>query len=234
MSEAEIASPAARHPPARAFRPPRGDRLSAGGLRESEVPTSSLKPALEVLDQTPLIDPATATCATGRPDYYHHPPGDVYSACFPSACERAKHCSPVHSPGKLTARGKGLPSDALPRSPRQAEAIELLRQNAAIVRPNLKHSGISTAVLRSLREKDLIEPCCTWSIRAICHQSPRAGSQYRTGLGTGCYACCTSGVHLSSAGGRYRQWQNRNLPAINSRAADRRSVRRWSWYRKSA
>ena len=159
MSEAEIAT--LRH--GIRLRVPFGRREVTGYLlavcSESEIPTSSLKPALEVLDQTPLIDQPLLQLCHWAADYYHHPPGDVYSAAFPKRLREGKALQPGALAWKLTARGKGLPSDALPRSPRQAEVIELLRQNAAIDKAAFEAQGISTTVLRTLREKDLIEQC---------------------------------------------------------------------------
>jgi primosomal protein N' (replication factor Y) (superfamily II helicase) len=127
---------------------------------ESEVPASSLKPALALLDDTPLVDPQLLQLCHWAADYYHHPLGEVYGTLFP---KRLRDGKPQQATGaaawQLTARGKGLPDAALPRSPRQAEAISLLRQTPVIETSELKQCGISSAVLRSLRDKRLIESC---------------------------------------------------------------------------
>ncbi len=69
------------------LRVPFGRREVTGYLlavcSESEIPMSSLKPALEVLDQTPLIDPQLLKLCHWAADYYHHPLGEVYNTLFP-------------------------------------------------------------------------------------------------------------------------------------------------------
>lgn len=125
---------------------------------ESELPTSSLKCALELLDESPLVDPQLLQLCHWAADYYHHPVGDVYTTLFPKRLREGKPQQPPGSPGwQLSTRGKGLPEEALPRSPRQAQAITLLRQKTFIESAEFKQCGISAAVLRSLQDKRLIE-----------------------------------------------------------------------------
>ncbi|MEZ5501760.1 MAG: primosomal protein N' [Halioglobus sp.] len=127
---------------------------------DSDVPTTALKPVLEILDQTPLVDPQMLQLCHWAADYYHHPLGEVYGALFPRRLREGKAPpAPGVSGWRLTTRGKGLPPEALPGSPRQGQAIDLLRQNRVVAAGEFKDSGISPAVLRSLRDKRLIEPC---------------------------------------------------------------------------
>jgi len=127
---------------------------------ESAIPASSLRPALELLDSTPLIDPQLLQLCHWAADYYHHPLGEVYGNLFPRRLREGKAHQPYGASGwRLTARGKGLPGEALPRSPRQAQAIGMLRQQHAIENSEFKNTGISGAVLRSLQDKNLIETC---------------------------------------------------------------------------
>jgi len=126
---------------------------------QSEVPASALKPALALLDETPLVDPQLLQLCHWAADYYHHPLGEVYGTLFPKRLRDGKQQQPGGALGwRLTARGKGLPEEALPRSPRQAKVIDLLRRKSFIASAEFKQGGISAAVLRSLRDKNLIEP----------------------------------------------------------------------------
>jgi primosomal protein N' (replication factor Y) len=121
---------------------------------------SSLKPALEILDPTPLIDPQLLQLCHWAADYYHHPIGEVYSTLFPKRLREGKPHQPSGTTGwQLTTRGKGLPAEALPRSPRQAQAIKMLREKQVLENSEFKSSGISPAILRSLQDKNLIETC---------------------------------------------------------------------------
>ncbi|MEZ5570783.1 MAG: primosomal protein N' [Halioglobus sp.] len=126
----------------------------------SEVPAAALKPVLEILDPLPLIDEQLLRLCHWAADYYHHPLGDVYGNLFPRRLREGKPVQPTGTPGwQLTARGKGLPPEALPRSPRQAQVIKLLRQDAVVAHSRFRDIGISSAVLRSLQDKNLIESC---------------------------------------------------------------------------
>jgi len=160
MSAAEIS---ALQPGVR-LRVPFGRREVIGYLlavcTESAIPSSSLKPVLEILDQSPLIDPQLLQLCLWAADYYHHPLGDVYGNLFPRRLREGKPHSSLGTPGwQLTVRGKGLPGEAFPRSPRQAQAISLLRQTPAIENSEFRNRGISGAILRSLQNKNLIETC---------------------------------------------------------------------------
>ena len=146
------------------LRVPFGRRELTGYLLEvcsdSDLPPESLKPALEILDLEPLIDPQLLQLALWASSYYHHPAGEVISSLFPKRLRDGKQRRIPGVPAwRLTTRGKGLGKDALPRSPRQAQAIAALAQTPVITAELLKDSGISDAVLRSLRSKGLIEPC---------------------------------------------------------------------------
>jgi primosomal protein N' (replication factor Y) len=131
-----------------------------GVFTESAISEDALKPALELLDDAPLLDAQMLQLCHWAADYYHHPLGDVYTTLFP---KRLREGKPVQLPGvpgwQLTTRGKGLPEAALPRSPRQAQALSLLRQRGFIASSELKSCGISAAILRNLQEKRLIESC---------------------------------------------------------------------------
>jgi primosomal protein N' (replication factor Y) len=128
-------------------------------VETSEVPDSALKVASALLDPEPLLDPALMTLATWAASYYHHPPGEVFNAVFP---KRLREGKAPHPPGErawqLTTRGQGLSTDALARSRRQGEAVALLR-DGAVAESHLKAAGISAAVLRALRDRDLAREC---------------------------------------------------------------------------
>ena len=159
MSEAEARSlqPGVR------LRVPFGRREVTGYLLavcdQSDVPDSSLKAALALLDTTPLVDPQLLQLAQWAARYYHHPVGEVYSTLFPKRLREGKPQLPGGTPGwQLTTRGKGLPAEALPRAQRQAQALGLLREHGQVTGAELKAQGISASVLRNLQDKRLIEP----------------------------------------------------------------------------
>ncbi|HEY6824282.1 MAG TPA: primosomal protein N', partial [Steroidobacteraceae bacterium] len=52
---------------------------------DSEVPPARLKPILEVLDATPVLDAALQELLRWAADYYHHPLGEVLASALPRA-----------------------------------------------------------------------------------------------------------------------------------------------------
>lgn len=149
------------------LRVPFGKREVTGYLlnvcTSSAAPAGTLKPAVAILDTSPLIDAQLIQLCHWVADYYHHPLGDVYGSLFPRRLREGGEHQPLGEPGwRLTARGKGLPQEALPRSPRQAQVIDMLRLQPLVEQSAFRTAGISGAVLRGLREKKLIE-CCNVS-----------------------------------------------------------------------
>lgn len=146
------------------LRVPFGSRELTGYLlsveAESPVAVENLKPALEVLDPEPLVDPGLLRLCHWSADYYQHPLGEVYSALFPRRLREGGTVQPAGTPGfRLTTRGKGLPEGALSRSPRQAQAIALLQRQGEVANPTFRESGINATILRKLADQELVEPC---------------------------------------------------------------------------
>ncbi|NND68859.1 MAG: primosomal protein N' [Halioglobus sp.] len=150
--------------PGTRLRVPFGRREVTGYLLEvradSDAPEGSLKPAFELLDEKSLLPPELFKLCEWAAAYYHHPPGEVFLAAFPKRLREGKAPLPGGERAvRLTVRGRGLAPGALARSPRQAEAVALLRDADAATVTALKDAGINSSVLRSLREKDLVEQC---------------------------------------------------------------------------
>jgi len=160
MSEAEVKGlrPGVR------LRVPFGRREVTGYLLavrpHSDVAEDALKSALQILDPAPLIHSRLLQLCHWAADYYHHPPGEVFSALFPKRLREGKAHQLLGTAGwRLTARGKGLPCGALARSPRQAQALAILQGQDTVATTRLRDHGINPAVLRSLQDKGLVEEC---------------------------------------------------------------------------
>ena len=146
------------------LRVPFGSREITGFLlgvcQDSELPQSSLKPALQLLDDAPLLQTSLLQLCQWAADYYHHPTGEVLSAVFPKRLREGKPHQTLDSRAwRLTTRGKGLPEGALARSPRQSEALTLLQKLDTVPDQLFAEQGIKPAILRSLEDKALIESC---------------------------------------------------------------------------
>lgn len=143
-------------------RVPFGRRETIGYLLEvvpsSSIDSNKLKAAIEILDTTPLISETLVVLCEWAAAYYQHPLGEVMPAAFPPGLRKGQAHKPRGTPGwSLTTQGKGLPPGALGRSPKQALALKILQQQGVTATTVFTENSISTAVLRALQGKDLIQ-----------------------------------------------------------------------------
>jgi primosomal protein N' (replication factor Y) len=139
---------------------------------ESAVDPEKLRPALELIDHSPIISDSLLQLCHWAASYYKHPLGEILAAALPT---RLRH-GQAHSPAsttlwQLTIDGKGLPEGALRRAPRQAELLALLQQRGSLPATELAELGISATITRQLREKGLAETVerDLSEEQAICH-----------------------------------------------------------------
>lgn len=146
--------------PGHALRVPFGRREVTAVLLaladNAAYPTDELREALRLVDEQPVLPPTLVDLLCWAADYYQHPVGEVFSAALPAALRSGKGL-PLDA-WRLTLRGRGLAEGALRRAPSQARVIDLLRQREHR-HEELREAGISTAVLRELSNKTLIERC---------------------------------------------------------------------------
>ncbi len=155
--------------PGTRIRVPFGHRKLTGYLLavlpDSEIETPLLKTAIEILDSEGLISHALMELCHWSAKYYQHPLGEVIPAVFPTSLRKGKPHKTLGEPGwSLTNKGKGLPHGALSRSPGQARALALLQAQDPLASTVFKDNNITAAVLRSLRNKELI---CATSLEPI-------------------------------------------------------------------
>ncbi|HEU4781387.1 MAG TPA: DEAD/DEAH box helicase, partial [Steroidobacteraceae bacterium] len=92
----------------------------------SDVPPGKLKPVLEVIDSSPVLDAQVMELLEWAAQYYHHPLGEVISAALPRlAREGAASRAQTE---RWFATEAGLAAfDSLKRAPRQRELLDALR-----------------------------------------------------------------------------------------------------------
>ncbi len=135
--------------------------LVLGTSEQSSVPEHKLKPISAVLDHQPLLSPLLFDLLLWAARYYQHPAGDALSNMLPTLLRQGEALPDRREiRWQLSALGKGLPTDALARAPRQQQLLNLLQQNTSVNRTVLDAEGISRAVLKSLEAKNLVE-CIT-------------------------------------------------------------------------
>ncbi|MFT5482901.1 MAG: primosomal protein N' (replication factor Y) [Halieaceae bacterium] len=124
----------------------------------SELSRDKLKPVLEILDSKPLIDRESMALLQWAARYYHHPLGEVLHSSLPALLRRGKEAPGTgFTAWRLSHNGRGLPADALQRSPKQAAMVKLLQEHGECSAAALVEAGISSSISRALLNKELVE-----------------------------------------------------------------------------
>lgn len=121
----------------------------------SRVSTDKLKPALELLDQTPLLPADLLALLVWASRYYHYAPGNVVNNALPALLRRG-HAAQAQTQRiwALTDAGHVIDTDTLHRAPRQQQILRLLAQHSAgLAAPALQNIANWRSILRSLMNK---------------------------------------------------------------------------------
>ncbi|HMK86629.1 MAG TPA: primosomal protein N' [Steroidobacteraceae bacterium] len=148
-------------------RVPFGRRRAIGVLIEvaadSQVASSKLKCAVEIVDREPVFDPATFEVLRWAADYYHHPIGEVLAAALPPALRTGAPAELLKISWLLTPAGRAvLCESAGGRAPRRRALLARLDQRGADTARGEAAGGaaaqskIRRAELRALEERGLI------------------------------------------------------------------------------
>jgi len=93
----------------------------------SEIAPQRLKPILEVLDATPVLDEASLELLEWAARYYHHPEGEVLSGALPKALRLGAPAGASEERWLATGAGAAaLAAGELRRAPKQRALLELL------------------------------------------------------------------------------------------------------------
>ncbi|HKJ21939.1 MAG TPA: DEAD/DEAH box helicase family protein, partial [Gammaproteobacteria bacterium] len=124
--------------PGMRLRVPFGRRNVVGVLLEvvaqPRIEQSRLKPAVEALDTQAILPPPLLRLAEWASDYYHHPPGEVFSHLLPGLLRQGR--APrrqMHTSWQLTEAGRAVSPDDLGGAPRQAAILKLLQTRQGAV-----------------------------------------------------------------------------------------------------
>ncbi len=148
--------------PGSRIRVPFGRRKTIGILleiaRQSELEHTRLKPALEVLDEEPVLSSDILAMTQWASAYYHHPIGDALATALPVVLRRGLAVQDAGETGwRLTQAGRQVDPATLSRAPRQATVIQqLCAHPQGAPRSTL---DAPAEVLRNLSNKGWIEPC---------------------------------------------------------------------------
>src|SRR5690606_22643628 len=116
-----------------------------------------------VLETTPAIPRELLDFIRWTADYYQFPLGETCQNILPTLVRQGaalETTTPKTSRAIcLTVEGQGLPEGALKRAPKQAEVIAQLQQHSAISLEQCREQGVSSEVVRQLKNKQLIKEC---------------------------------------------------------------------------
>ncbi|PSL14080.1 replication restart DNA helicase PriA [Marinobacterium halophilum] len=151
--ETRVAQPGCR------VRVPFGRREVIGILltleQDSELPLDKLKPALELLDEQPVLTPDLFTLTTWAAQYYQHPVGDALQQALPVLLRQGQPARFQHQTLWRAAADASLDSLSS-RAGRQRELLTLLQEHPqGISTDALRAEGGNPALLKTLAEKNL-------------------------------------------------------------------------------
>ena len=135
---------------------------------KSEFPLHKLKNIHRLIDAEPIIDSTLMQLMQWASEYYHHPLGDVIFGFLPTLLRKGRDASIIEKTKgwQLSHLGQGLGPDSLKRAKKQAQVITLLRDKNTLSRSDLDDHDISTATIRTLINKGLIETASQETMRA--------------------------------------------------------------------
>ncbi len=131
---------------------------------ESELPIDALKPAIEVLDEAPLLPQVDLDLLQWTAAYYQHPLGEVLNNALPAGLRKRTGAAKTEAVvcWRLAEGARAMDADGLARrAPRQAEIVERLRAHPHGLTSSQLNAGFgpSAQVLKRLREKGWVETC---------------------------------------------------------------------------
>jgi primosomal protein N' (replication factor Y) len=95
----------------------------------SEIPAEKLKPALKQLDSEPLFDDAVLALLRWACDYYHHPPGEVFTTALPVLLRQEREAvARGIEQWRLSDAGRSLSPEQFRRAPKQLALYHLLEE----------------------------------------------------------------------------------------------------------
>ena len=129
-------------------------------VTETDVPVNKLKPALAILERTPLYSEQTLALAQWAADYYQHPVGDALMQALPSRLRKGEPLIDEQVSYWRISRDVSLVS-ALEklgqRSPKQRQLLTWLAEKGAVDWAEIKTEGFSKPNLQALLDKGLVE-----------------------------------------------------------------------------
>ncbi len=128
--------------------------------QESFLPTHQLKHAFAVLETCPSLSAHLMRLATWCSDYYHFPLGEVLQTMLPGHLRHAKPPGAKQVAWRLTELGRNSLTVKMRSQKQQGCLAWLGEQRALVTTQQVQEQGFSSAILRILLVKGLVEKDC--------------------------------------------------------------------------
>lgn len=119
-------------------------------------PVDKLRPAEAVLDPEPVLPEDILELCRWVADYYQHPLGEVLHTALPVQLRKTQSEAKPVVCWRHTTAGKGLPEQALQRSPHQQHLHQLLLRCLVLSETQIRQAGIPKSAIQKLLDKGLI------------------------------------------------------------------------------
>lgn len=130
--------------------------IITGSSQQTTLDPAKVKPIRELLDSAPVIPAELIALCSWAASYYHHPIGEALSAAMPPKLRQGDD-TPLTKYLRHTSGGLGLPADAFKRAKKQQTLHALLLEHQEISVDELKAQGLSSSIVKALKEKGIIE-----------------------------------------------------------------------------
>jgi len=142
---------------------PFGRRTLVGVVwKTTSLKTSGIryKYVKDVIDREPLLNKDLMKLAEWASRYYHHPLGEIITYFFPPSLRKGSDAKFSETKfWSLTTKGEFIQLSELSKAPNQQKAIELFREKGELAQIAVKAYGISSASLKTLEKKELVQHC---------------------------------------------------------------------------
>lgn len=128
--------------------------------QQTDVPIEKLRPFKAILDPQPIINASMMQFCLWAANYYHYPIGETMTLALPPYLRKSagKKMAKAVDYWRLTAAGQEAEESTFKRSPKQWQALSLLKATPENASSEIfKNANIPAAVLKTLVTKGLVE-----------------------------------------------------------------------------
>ena len=126
----------------------------------SDIKNERLKPVIEILDASSLINEKDFQLLMWASRYYHYPLGEVFSAAFPVSLRKGKKAILTQEKFyTLSAKGECLNPDQLKRTPKQQQIFTLFQTPTTSLSVSALNQTVKNwrPAIKALLDKDLLK-----------------------------------------------------------------------------